>query len=59
MMLSYRTFVRIGTGLTLEDYDWINEKPWKPLDVNNIPDWLEVAPEGTDDKGHVYLEPEE
>jgi DNA ligase-4 len=59
LVLSYRTLVRIGTGLSLGDYEWVNAKPWKPLDVNNLPEWLHCAPGGSDDKGDVYIEPEE
>ncbi|KAF8325377.1 ATP dependent DNA ligase domain-containing protein, partial [Cantharellus anzutake] len=56
----YKTFVRIGSGLSLEDYEWINMKPWKPFNKYKPPYWLRVSPEsGTEDKGDVFLEPEE
>lgn len=55
----YQTFLRIGTGLNFGDYEWINAKPWKILDKENIPSWLIVSPSSPDDKGDIYLEPEE
>ena len=55
----YSSFVRIGSGLTYADYIWIREKPWKPFDKNNLPSWYQVSKKGTEDKGDVYLEPEE
>ncbi|KAF9517980.1 hypothetical protein BS47DRAFT_1290225 [Hydnum rufescens UP504] len=57
--VNYRTFVRIGTGLSLDDFEWINEKPWKPFHKHKPPSWLKVADAGYDDKGDVYLEPED
>ncbi|KAF5316619.1 hypothetical protein D9619_006679 [Psilocybe cf. subviscida] len=55
----YSTFVRIGTGLSFADYVWIREKPWKTWDPKRPPKFLEVAKKGQDDKGDVYLEPED
>lgn len=55
----YRTFVRIGSGLTFADYVWIRQKPWKERDPKQPPSWLLTAKRGTDDKGDVYLEPKE
>ncbi|KAF8315325.1 ATP-dependent DNA ligase [Clavulina sp. PMI_390] len=56
---TYQTFCRVGTGLNFEEYDWINKKPWKKLNKNKFPDWMSVSPIGTDDKGDVYLLPED
>ena len=54
------TFVRIGTGLTFADYEWINSKNWKPLNRKSPPSWMRVSTaSGTDDVGDVYLEPHE
>ncbi|OSD05522.1 DNA ligase 4 [Trametes coccinea BRFM310] len=54
----YSTFVRIGSGLSYADYIWIRQKPWKPWG-NSPPSWLQVARKGHDDKGDVYIEPED
>jgi DNA ligase-4 len=55
----YRTFVRIGSGLTFADYVWVRAKPWKPWDLKEPPSFLLTANKSHDDKGDVYLEPEE
>ncbi|GJE90990.1 DNA ligase 4 [Phanerochaete sordida] len=55
----YRTFVRIGTGLTFADYIWIRQKPWKEWDPKSPPPWLLTSKRGQDDKGDIYLEPED
>ncbi|KAH6915882.1 DNA ligase 4 [Coprinopsis sp. MPI-PUGE-AT-0042] len=55
----YSTFVRIGTGLSFADYVWVRAKPWKPWDPKNPPEFLQIAKRGQDDKGDVYLEPED
>src|ERR1700733_1882777 len=55
----YRTFVRIGSGLSFADYVWIRAKPWKPWDRKSPPSFLQTASKSHDDKGDVYLEPEE
>lgn len=51
--------MRIGSGLNLGNYEWINAKPWKPVDKANLPPWLIASAAGSEDKGDVYLEPEE
>ncbi|TFK71638.1 DNA ligase 4 [Pluteus cervinus] len=55
----YSSFVRIGTGLSFADYVWIRSKPWKPWDPKNPPEFLQISKRGTEDKGDVYLEPED
>ncbi|EED80930.1 predicted protein [Postia placenta Mad-698-R] len=55
----YSTFVRIGTGLSYADYIWVRQKPWKTWDPKNPPSFLQVAKKGSEDKGDVYLEPQE
>ena len=54
----YSTFVRIGSGLSYADYIWIRSKPWKPWGAKP-PDFLQCSRRGNEDKGDVYLEPEE
>ncbi|KAI0766955.1 DNA ligase 4 [Trametes elegans] len=54
----YSTFVRIGTGLSYADYIWIRQKPWKQWG-SDPPSFLQVARKGHDDKGDVYLEPQD
>ncbi|KAG8889218.1 DNA ligase (ATP) [Tulasnella sp. 332] len=51
----YVTLVRIGTGLTFADYDWVNSKNWKPIDRKKPPAWLRLstAPGMTEDLGEV------
>ncbi|KAB5590537.1 ATP-dependent DNA ligase [Ceratobasidium theobromae] len=56
----YATFVRIGTGLTIEDYDWVNKKKWIRVDKKAPPPHLKVSSSGkSEDKGDVYLDPED
>lgn len=55
----YSSFVRIGSGLTYADYVWIRAKPWKPWKKDNGPSFFQTAPRGVEDKGDMYLEPEE
>ncbi|KAF8202540.1 DNA ligase IV [Pholiota molesta] len=55
----YRSFVRIGTGLSFADYVWIRSKPWKTWDPKNPPAFLETAKRGQEDKGDLYLNPED
>ncbi|KAH9935959.1 DNA ligase 4 [Epithele typhae] len=54
----YSTFVRIGSGFSYADYVWIRQKPWKQWGAQP-PAWLQVSKKGTDDKGDLYLEPED
>lgn len=56
---SYRSFVRIGSGLSFADYIWIRAKPWKTWDKKSPPSFLKTAPKSHDDKGDLYLEPQE
>ncbi|KAF9005938.1 DNA ligase 4 [Cyathus striatus] len=55
----YSTFVRIGSGLSFADYVWIRSKPWKVWDPKHPPEFLQTAKRSHDDKGDVYLEPED
>ncbi|KAG7093593.1 DNA ligase (ATP) [Marasmius oreades] len=56
----YSTFVRIGSGLSYTDYAWVRDKPWKPLDRKNPPEFLQTSKKSSsEDKGDVYLEPNE
>lgn len=57
----YSTFVRVGTGLSLADYIWIRERPWKKRSATQKSAAVQTSPErvGTEDKGDLYLEPEE
>ncbi|KAI0664220.1 DNA ligase 4 [Cubamyces menziesii] len=54
----YSTFVRIGSGLSYADYIWIRQKPWKPWG-RDPPSFLQVSRKGKDDKGDVYIEPQD
>ncbi|KAI0629298.1 DNA ligase 4 [Trametes polyzona] len=54
----YSSFVRIGSGLSYADYIWIRQKPWKPWG-RNPPSFLQVSRKGNDDKGDVYIEPQD
>lgn len=55
----YSTFVRIGSGLTYADYIWVRAKNWKTWDPKNPPKYLQTAKKSHEDKGDVYLEPED
>lgn len=51
--------MRIGSGLSFADYVWVRAKPWKPWDPKEPPSFLLTASKSHDDKGDVYLEPED
>lgn len=52
--------MRIGTGLTIEDYDWVNKKRWKRMDRKAPPPHMKTSSSNKkEDKGDVYLDPEE
>ncbi|KAF8159664.1 DNA ligase IV [Crassisporium funariophilum] len=55
----YSTFVRIGSGFSFTDYVWMRDKPWKVWDPKNPPEFLGTAKRSHDDKGDVYLEPQD
>ncbi|KAI0322809.1 DNA ligase 4 [Amylostereum chailletii] len=55
----YSTFVRVGSGLSYVEYAWVRDKPWKKRDPNNPPGFVQTSARGTDDKGDLYLEPED
>ncbi|KAH9975651.1 ATP dependent DNA ligase domain-containing protein [Russula compacta] len=55
----YTTFVRIGSGLTYADYVWLRGLPWKEWSTKNPPEFLSTANGSHDDKGDLYLEPED
>ncbi|KAI0704277.1 ATP dependent DNA ligase domain-containing protein [Cytidiella melzeri] len=55
----YSSFVRIGTGFSFADYIWIRQKPWKSWDPKNPPSFFLTSRRSQDDKGDVYLEPED
>ncbi|KAJ8590777.1 DNA ligase 4 [Rhizopogon salebrosus TDB-379] len=55
----YSTFVRVGTGLSFADYVWLRQKPWKVWDPKSPPDFLQTAKRTHEDKGDLYLEPED
>ncbi|THH05269.1 hypothetical protein EW145_g4922 [Phellinidium pouzarii] len=57
--LKYSTFVRVGTGLTYADYVWVRQKNWKTFDKDNMPFWYQASKRNSEDKGDVYLEPED
>ncbi|KAH8116296.1 DNA ligase 4 [Phellopilus nigrolimitatus] len=57
--LRYSSFVRIGTGLTYADYVWVRQRKWKHFDKNNMPSWYQASRKGLEDKGDIYIEPED
>ncbi|KIY67314.1 DNA ligase 4 [Cylindrobasidium torrendii FP15055 ss-10] len=58
--MKYRTYVRIGSGLTYADYLWIRSLPWKKWDDKKPPSFLKLSPKHSrEDKGDLYLEPED
>jgi hypothetical protein len=55
----YSSFVRIGSGLSFADYIWVRDKPWKVWDPKSPPSFFQTAKGTQEDKGDLYLEPEE
>ncbi|KAF5391043.1 hypothetical protein D9757_003979 [Collybiopsis confluens] len=55
----YRTFVRVGSGLTDVLLDRITDMPWKTRGSEGLPGWLQTLKVWGDNKYDVYLEPEE
>ncbi|EPQ56491.1 DNA ligase 4 [Gloeophyllum trabeum ATCC 11539] len=55
----YSSFVRIGSGLSYGDYVWIRSKPWKVWDKKSPPSFFRTSRKGQEDKGDVYLEPQD
>ncbi|KAJ7816620.1 DNA ligase IV [Mycena leptocephala] len=55
----YSSFVRIGSGLSFADYVWVRDKPWKTWDPKHPPEFLQTAKKSHEDKGDVYLLPED
>ncbi|KAL0953630.1 hypothetical protein HGRIS_004835 [Hohenbuehelia grisea] len=55
----YSSFVRIGSGLSFADYVWVRNKPWKTWDPKHPPEFLQTAKRSHEDKGDIYLEPED
>nr|GAT46734.1 DNA ligase 4 [Mycena chlorophos] len=55
----YRSFVRIGSGLSFGDYVWVRSLKWKPWDPKKPPKFLLTAENSHDDKGDVYILPED
>jgi hypothetical protein len=45
--------------LSFADYVWVRDKPWKEWDPNSPPSFYKTSNKGADDKGDVYLEPDE
>ncbi|KAJ7066714.1 DNA ligase IV [Mycena amicta] len=55
----YSSFVRIGSGLSFADYVWVRSLPWKIWDPKNPPAFLQTAKKSHEDKGDMYLLPED
>ncbi|KAG8934827.1 DNA ligase (ATP) [Tulasnella sp. 418] len=56
----YMSFLRVGSGLTFADYEWIKSRNWKPYEKSRTPDWMRLSTASSiDDTGHVYIEPED
>jgi hypothetical protein len=58
-VIRYSTFVRIGSGLSYSDFVWIRDKPWKAWNAQQQPSFLLTANRSHEDKGDMFLEPEE
>ena len=52
------SFARIGSGLSFADFIGIRARPWIEWGSKGPP-FLQTAPRSHDDKGDVYLNPEE
>jgi len=55
----YSTFCRIGTGLSYADFVGIRERKWIEWEKGEPLDFLQAATRSQDDKGDVYIRPEE
>ncbi|KZT10103.1 DNA ligase 4 [Laetiporus sulphureus 93-53] len=55
----YSTLVRVGTGLSYADYVWVRSLPWKEWNPKDPPSFIEVSSKGAEDKGDVYIEPQD
>jgi len=55
----YSSFVRVGSGLSFADYVWVRDKPWKVWDHKAPPSFFQTVKKASEDKGDVYLEPQE
>ena len=51
--------MRIGSGLSFADFVWVRDKPWKVWDPKHPPEFLLTAKRSHEDKGDLYLEPQE
>ncbi|KIM34526.1 hypothetical protein M408DRAFT_325903 [Serendipita vermifera MAFF 305830] len=54
----WSSFCRIGSGLSFADFVMIRAKPWIEWGSKG-PSFLQTAPRSRDDKGDVYLNPED
>ncbi|KAG8833158.1 DNA ligase (ATP) [Serendipita sp. 399] len=54
----WTSFARIGSGFSFADYITIRSKPWAEWGEKG-PAFLQTASRSTDDKGDVYLNPED
>jgi DNA ligase-4 len=45
--------------LSFADYVWLRDKPWKEWDPKAPPSFFQTAMRTHEDKGDVYLEPQE
>jgi hypothetical protein len=55
----YSTFCRIGTGLSYADFVGVRERKWVEWEKGKPLDFLQTAARSQDDKGDVYIRPEE
>ncbi|RSH81465.1 DNA ligase (ATP) [Saitozyma podzolica] len=57
----FTSFVKIGSGMSYTDYEWIMNKHGqhlKPFDRKNPPPWMQLGQTGLDDKPDVYIHPD-
>ncbi|KAJ9102382.1 hypothetical protein QFC21_002782 [Naganishia friedmannii] len=57
----FKTFGRVGGGLSFSDHKWLEDhhgKHFKDFDRANPPSWIQFGPVGLDDKPDVIIRPE-
>ncbi|EJU03583.1 ATP-dependent DNA ligase [Dacryopinax primogenitus] len=56
---SFLSFVRIGSGLSMSDFEEIRQKNWREYTPGEELDFVKLADRGTEDKPDVYIRPED
>ncbi|KZT52994.1 ATP-dependent DNA ligase [Calocera cornea HHB12733] len=55
----FLSFVRIGTGLSMSDFEEIRQKNWRDYTPGEELDFVKLSDRGNEDKPDVYIRPED